>query len=76
MVLKEETITKAIIERFTKKFTDNLSQDVIIAGAGPAGLTLSYYLAKNGIKVSIFERKLSIGGGYGYPHVYQLKHFS
>jgi len=63
MVLKEETITKAIIERFTKKFTDNLSQDVIIAGAGPAGLTLSYYLAKNGIKVSIFERKLSIGGG-------------
>jgi len=63
MVLKEETITKAIIERFTKKFTDNLSQDVIIVGAGPAGLTLSYYLAKNGIKVSIFERKLSIGGG-------------
>ena len=63
MKLKEEIITKAIVERFTKKFVDNLDQDVVIAGAGPAGLTLAYYLAKNGIKVSIFERKLSIGGG-------------
>jgi len=63
MKLKEEIITKAIVERFTKKFVDNLDQDVIIAGAGPAGLTLAYYLAKNGINVSIFERKLSVGGG-------------
>lgn len=63
MKLKDEIITRAIVERFTKKFVDNLDQDVIIAGAGPAGLTLAYHLAKNGIKVSIFERKLSIGGG-------------
>jgi len=63
MILKEEIITKAIVERFTKKFTDNLNQDVIIAGAGPAGLTCAYYLAKKGVNVSIFERKLSIGGG-------------
>ncbi|MEA2055462.1 MAG: sulfide-dependent adenosine diphosphate thiazole synthase, partial [Candidatus Thermoplasmatota archaeon] len=63
MKLKDKTITRAIVERFTKKFIDNLDQDVIIAGAGPAGLTLAYHLAKNGIKVSIFERKLSIGGG-------------
>jgi len=63
MILKEEIITKAIVERFTKKFTDNLNQDVIIAGAGPAGLTCAYYLAKKGVNVSVFERKLSIGGG-------------
>jgi thiamine thiazole synthase len=63
MKLKDEKITKAIIERFTKKFVDNLNQDVIIAGAGPAGLTTAYYLAKAGYKVSVFERKLSIGGG-------------
>jgi len=63
MKLRDETITRAIVERFTKKFVDNLNQDVIIAGAGPAGLTAAYYLAKKGIKVSIFERKLSIGGG-------------
>ncbi|KYK21682.1 thiazole biosynthesis protein [Thermoplasmatales archaeon SG8-52-2] len=63
MKLKDEKITKAIIERYMKKFIDNLNQDVIIAGAGPAGLTTAYYLAKKGYKVSIFERKLSIGGG-------------
>ena len=63
MKLKDEKITKAIIERYMKKFIDNLNQDVIIAGAGPAGLTTAYYLAKNGFKVSVFERKLSIGGG-------------
>ena len=63
MKLKDEIITKAIVERFTEKFINNLNQDVIIAGAGPAGLTTAYYLAKQGYKVSIFERKLSIGGG-------------
>ena len=63
MKLKDEKITKAIIERYSKKFIDNLNQDVIIAGAGPAGLTTAYYLAKEGYKVSVFERKLSIGGG-------------
>ena len=63
MKLSDEKITKAIVERYTKKFVDNLNQDVIIAGAGPAGLTTAYYLAKKGCKVSVFERKLSIGGG-------------
>ena len=63
MKLQDEKISKIIIERYLKKFINNLNQDVIIAGAGPAGLTTAYYLAKNGFKVSIFERKLSIGGG-------------
>ena len=63
MILKDEIITKAIVERYTKKFIENLNQDVIIAGAGPAGLTTAYYLAKKGYKISVFERKLSIGGG-------------
>jgi len=63
MKLEDEKITKAIVERFTKKFVENLDQDVVIAGAGPAGLTTAYYLAKNGLKVSVFERKLSVGGG-------------
>lgn len=63
MTLKDEKITKAIVERYMNKFVENLNQDVIIAGAGPAGLTAAYYLAKKGYKISIFERKLSIGGG-------------
>jgi thiamine thiazole synthase len=63
MKLSDEKITKAIVERYTKKFIENLNQDVIIAGAGPAGLTAAYYLAKKGYNVSVYERKLSIGGG-------------
>jgi thiazole biosynthesis enzyme len=63
MKLEDEKISKIIVEKYLKKFVENLNQDVIIAGAGPAGLTTAYYLAKNGFKVSIFERKLSIGGG-------------
>lgn len=63
MKLRDEIITQAIIEKYTSKLINNLNQDVIIAGAGPAGLTTAYYLAKQGFKVSIFERKLSIGGG-------------
>ena len=63
MILKDEKITKVIVERYMEKFIDNLNQDVVIAGAGPAGLTTAYYLAKKGYKVSVFERKLSVGGG-------------
>jgi thiazole biosynthesis enzyme len=63
MGLDETRISKAIIESFFKKLLDSLELDVAIAGAGPAGLTAAYYLAKSGIKVGVFEKKLSVGGG-------------
>jgi len=61
--LNDVTISRAIIETFAKKFVNHLISEVVIVGAGPAGLTAGYYLAKEGVKVSLFERKLSIGGG-------------
>jgi len=63
MSLDEKIITEAIIERYFAKLKSSLSVDVAIVGGGPSGLVCSYYLAKNGYKVSLFERKLSIGGG-------------
>ncbi len=36
---------------------------MVIVGAGPAGLAASYYLAKAGVKTTIVEKKLSVGGG-------------
>jgi len=63
MQLDDITISRAITETFMKEFTDAMDIDVAIVGAGPAGMTAAYYLAKAGRKTVIFERALKIGGG-------------
>jgi thiazole biosynthesis enzyme len=62
-MLDEITISRAITESFMKDFMDAMEVDVAIAGAGPAGMTAAYYLAKKGIKTVIFEKQLRVGGG-------------
>ena len=63
MKLDDITVSKAIIEGFMQDFLDYTDMDVAIGGGGPAGLTAGYYLAKAGLKVALFEKKLSMGGG-------------
>lgn len=63
MQLDELKISRAIIESYYEKLLDSLDVDVAIAGAGPSGMVCGYYLAKAKIKVVIFERRLSVGGG-------------
>jgi thiamine thiazole synthase len=63
MELDEIIITRAIVDRFYAKLTDNLEADVAIVGGGPSGLVAGYYLAKAGKKATLYERKLSVGGG-------------
>lgn len=65
-------VTRKIVERHFKEFSEHIETDVAIAGAGPAGLVAARYLAAAGYKVTIFERKLTPGGGMwgggmGYP---------
>jgi ribulose 1,5-bisphosphate synthetase/thiazole synthase len=73
MELNEVLITKAIIERFTRKLEENLDLDVAVVGGGPSGLVASYYVAKAGFKVAIFERRYDVqrsggpGGGKTNP---------
>jgi len=61
--MDEVTISRAIVGSYMKDFMGAMEADVAIAGAGPSGLTTAYYLAKEGIKVIVFERQLRVGGG-------------
>lgn len=63
MPLSEITVTRGIVEGFTKDFLDSLELDVAIVGAGPSGMTAGYFLARDGVKVAVFERNLHVGGG-------------
>ncbi|MEA3316637.1 MAG: sulfide-dependent adenosine diphosphate thiazole synthase, partial [Bacteroidota bacterium] len=59
----EQIISAGIVDSYFKKLKENLSIDVAIVGGGPSGIVASYYLAKKGFKVALFERKLAPGGG-------------
>lgn len=61
--LEENIISRAILETYSREFLDYLETEVAVVGAGPAGLSAAYNLARQGIKTAVFEKNLSIGGG-------------
>jgi len=62
--VSEVAITRAIADEFHSVLMDRASSDVIIIGAGPAGLTAGRELALMGYKVLIIEQNNYLGGGY------------
>ncbi len=62
-MIEETEITRVIVRDAIMDFLENLNVDVAIAGGGPSGLVAAKYIADKDVKVIIFERKLSVGGG-------------
>jgi sulfide-dependent adenosine diphosphate thiazole synthase len=63
MPLSEIDVTRGILEGFSRDFLGSLQSDVAVVGGGPSGMTCAYFLAKQGLNVSVFERNLHVGGG-------------
>jgi len=62
--VREVEITRAIANEFHSVLIDRAESDVIIIGAGPAGLTASRDLSNMGFKVLVVEQNNYLGGGY------------
>lgn len=62
--VKEMEITRAIANEFHEVLINGADSDIIIIGAGPAGLTASRELAMMGFKTLVIEQNNYLGGGY------------
>ena len=60
----EKEITRTIAQMFNETLIEYSDCDVIIIGAGPAGLMAGRDLCKNGVHTLIIEQNNYIGGGY------------
>ncbi|MFN7105316.1 MAG: sulfide-dependent adenosine diphosphate thiazole synthase [Pyrobaculum sp.] len=61
----ELKIGRAIVRHGLEDLYEYSDVDVAIVGAGPSGLTAARYLAERGLKVVVYERRFSFGGGIG-----------
>jgi len=61
--LDQTRISRIILDSYHDKLGGRIESDVIIVGAGPAGLTAGTILARQGVKVTVLEKRLTPGGG-------------
>ncbi|MCE4624414.1 MAG: sulfide-dependent adenosine diphosphate thiazole synthase [Desulfurococcales archaeon] len=61
--VSEGRLTGILVRRAAERIADAAEADVAIAGGGPAGLTLAWLLSEAGLKVTLVEHYLGLGGG-------------
>jgi thiamine thiazole synthase len=62
--VSEKEITRTIATMFHETMLEYTDSDVIIIGAGPAGLSAGRELGRMGIRTLIIEQNNYVGGGY------------
>lgn len=60
----EASVSRAILNHFYDQLSNHIQTDVIVVGAGPAGLTCGRDLAQKGYKVLLVENNNYLGGGF------------
>ncbi|KAM4101901.1 hypothetical protein ACB094_05G180800 [Castanea mollissima] len=62
--IKESTVSREMTRRYMTDMITYADTDVVIVGAGSAGLSCAYELSKNpSIRIAIIEQSVSPGGG-------------
>ena len=62
--IRESTVSREMTQRYMSEMLDYAETDVVIVGAGSAGLSCAYELTKHpDIKVAILEQNVAPGGG-------------
>jgi thiamine thiazole synthase len=62
--IKESIVAREMTRRYMTDMVTHADTDVVIVGAGSAGLSCAYELSKNpNVKIAIIEQSVSPGGG-------------
>jgi thiamine thiazole synthase len=62
--IRESTVAREMTRRYMTDMITHAETDVIVVGAGSAGLSAAYEISKNpNVKVAIIEQSVSPGGG-------------